>query len=273
MFPKLLSPGRLGPLELRNRIVLPAMDQNNCTEEGLITDETIAHYEARAKGGVGLLIVETSAVSYPHGATARHQPALSHDKVIPNLRRLADAVHAHGAKIIVQICHHGKTSSVDVSEGRPALVPSLPPPPSDPRGMMADTTMEELLQMATLTGGQMPSYAEATAAQLADIVQDFATAATRVQRAGFDGVEVHAAHGYLLSTFLSPAWNRRVGRHRDRCCPSTDLARPRRCSDCALCANLNDAAQPHTTRAVCRQLERRHCRHGVSRLRRMRRGG
>ena len=63
LFPKLLSPGRLGPLELRNRIVLPAMDQNNCTEEGLITDETIAHYEARAKGGVGLLIVETSAVS------------------------------------------------------------------------------------------------------------------------------------------------------------------------------------------------------------------
>ena len=171
LFPKLLSPGRLGPLEVRNRIVLPAMDQNNCTEEGLITDETIAHYEARAKGGVGLLIVETSAVSYPHGATARHQPALSHDEVIPDLRRLADAVHAHGAKIIVQICHHGKTSSVDVSEGRPALIPSLPPPPSDPRGMMADTTMEELLQMATLTGGQMPSYAEATAAQLADIVQ------------------------------------------------------------------------------------------------------
>lgn len=209
LFPKLLSPGQLGPLKVRNRIVLPAMDQNNCTEEGLITDETIAHYEARAKGGVGLLIVETSAVSYPHGATARHQPALSHDKVIPDLRRLAEAVHAHGAKIIVQICHHGKTSSVDVSEGRPALIPSLPPPPSDPRGMMADTTMDELLQMATLTGGQMPSYAEATAPQLTDIVRDFAAAATRVQQAGFDGVEVHAAHGYLLSTFLSPAWNRR----------------------------------------------------------------
>ena len=209
LFPNLLAPGRLGPLEVRNRIVLPAMDQNNCTEQGLITDETIAHYEARAKGGVGLLIVETSAVSYPHGATARHQPALSQDKVVPDLRRLADAVHAHGAKIIVQICHHGKTSSVDVSEGRPALIPSVPPPPSDPRGMMADTTMDELLKMGTLTGGQMPSYAEATAAQLTDIVRDFAAAAARVQRAGFDGVEVHAAHGYLLSTFLSPAWNRR----------------------------------------------------------------
>ncbi|MCH2624012.1 MAG: NAD(P)/FAD-dependent oxidoreductase [Acidimicrobiales bacterium] len=209
LFSKLLSPGQLGPLEVRNRIVLPAMDQNNCTEEGLITDETVAHYETRAKGGVGLLIVETSAVSYPHGATARRQPALSDDKAIPGLRRLADAVHAHGAKIIVQICHHGKTSGVDISEGRPALIPSLPPPPSDPRGMMADTTMDELLKMATLTGGQMPSYAEATTGQLVGIVQDFADAANRVQQAGFDGVEIHAAHGYLLSTFLSPAWNRR----------------------------------------------------------------
>lgn len=208
-FPNLLAAGRIGGMELRNRVVLPAMDQNNCTEEGLVTDETIAHYEARARGGVGLLIVETSAVSYPHGATARHQPALSHDGVIPGLRRLAEAVHAHGAKIVVQICHHGKTSSVDVSEGRPALIPSLPPPPSDPRGMMADTTMDELLRMATLTGGQMPTYAEATVGQLEDIVRNFADAAARVQQAGFDGVEVHAAHGYLLSTFLSPAWNRR----------------------------------------------------------------
>ena len=209
LFPNLLSPGQLGPLEVPNRIVMPAMDQNNCTEEGLVTDETVAHYEARAKGGVGLLIVETSAVSYPQGATARRQPALSHDGTIPGLRRLATAVHAHGAKIVVQICHHGKTSSVDALEGRPALIPSTPPPPSDPRGMMADTTMDELLKMATLTGGQMPSYAEVTATQLTGIVQDFADAAHRVQQAGFDGVEVHAAHGYLLSTFLSPAWNHR----------------------------------------------------------------
>ena len=196
-------------MEVRNRIVLPAMDQNNCTEEGLVTDETIAHYEARARGGAGLLIVETSAVSYPRGATARHQPALSHDGVVPGLRRLAEAVHAHGARLVVQACHHGKTSSVDVSEGRPALIPSVPPPPSDPRGMMADTSMDELLRMATLTGGQMPTYAEATVEQLAGIVADFADAAARVQAAGCDGIEVHAAHGYLLSTFLSPAWNRR----------------------------------------------------------------
>ena len=208
-FPHLLAPGRLGSLELRNRVVLPAMDQNNCTEEGLVTDETIAHYETRARGGVGLLIVETSAVSYPHGATARHQPALSHDGVVPDLTRLADAVHAHGAKMVVQICHHGKTSSVDVSEGKPALIPSVPPPPGDPARMMTDTTMDELMRMATLTGGQMPTYAEATIEQIEGIIADFADAAERVQRAGLDGIEVHAAHGYLISTFLSPAWNHR----------------------------------------------------------------
>ena len=76
LFSKLLSPGQLGPLEVRNRIVLPAMDQNNCTEEGLITDETVAHYETRARGGVGLLIVETSAVSYPVSYTHLTLPTI-----------------------------------------------------------------------------------------------------------------------------------------------------------------------------------------------------
>ena len=71
--PLLLSPIRVGPLDLRNRIVLPAMDQNAC-DDGLITDTLITHYAERARGGAGLLILETSAVAFPHGATARHQP-------------------------------------------------------------------------------------------------------------------------------------------------------------------------------------------------------
>ena len=98
LFSKLLSPGQLGPLEVRNRIVLPAIDHNNCNEEGLITDETVAHYETRAKGGVGLLIVETSAVSYPHGATARRQPALSDDKALPGLSRTDPTRKASASK-------------------------------------------------------------------------------------------------------------------------------------------------------------------------------
>ena len=133
-YPHLLAPGRIGPIEIRNRIVMPAMDQNNCTDQGLIAEATVAHYEERAAGGAGLLILETSAVSWPHGATARHQPALSHDGVVDGLARLAGRVHAHGARMLVQACHHGKTSGLDVAAGLPVLIPSQEPPPSAPGG-------------------------------------------------------------------------------------------------------------------------------------------
>ena len=199
--PLLLSPVRVGPLELRNRIVLPAMDQNVCND-GLVTDRLVVHYEERSRGGAGLLVLETSAVSYPHGATARHQPALSHDGVIPGLRRLGEAVHAHGSKLVVQANHHGRISGVDTAEDRPCLVPSLPLPDTDPMSIMADTTMDELVAMSTLTGGKMPTYAEATVEDLSDVVEKFADAAVRVQAAGLDGLEIHAGHGYLLDTFL-----------------------------------------------------------------------
>lgn len=204
---RLLEPGRIGPMELRNRIVMPAMDQNTC-DEGAITDLTIAHYEARARGGVGLLILETSAVAWPVGATSIHQPALSDDRFIPGLTRLAEAAHAHGARIVVQACHHGKTAGVDPMQDREQLVPSVPLP-DDPADISA-ITMPELMKMAALTGGKRATQREATLDDIAWVIDQFADAASRVQRAGFDGIEVHAAHGYLISTFLSPRFNRRT---------------------------------------------------------------
>ena len=204
---RLLEPGRIGPMELRNRIVMPAMDQNTC-DDGAVTDLTIAHYEARAKGGVGLLILETSAVAWPVGATSIHQPALSEDRFIPGLARLADAAHAHGARIVVQACHHGKTAGVDPMQDRAQLVPSVPLP-ADPADISA-ITMPELMKMAALTGGKRATQREATSDDIAWVIDQFADAASRVQRAGFDGIEVHAAHGYLISTFLSPRFNRRT---------------------------------------------------------------
>ena len=217
---RLLAPGTIGSLSLRNRIVLPAMDQNSCTDDGLVTDLTVAHYEARARGGVGLLIVETSAVAYPRGATSEHQPSLSHDGVIPGLRRLADAVHTHGAKIVVQICHHGKTAGLDTRQDRPRWVPTVPLPATDPMGMVSGTTIDELMKMATMTGGKSGSLRQASADDLAWLVDQFAEAAARVQEAGLDGVEIHAAHGYIISTFLSPAFNKRAdeygGSHEGR---------------------------------------------------------
>ena len=206
-FDHLLSPGRIGPLQLRNRIVMPAMDQNSCTSEGLITDAVVTHYEERAAGGVGLLILETSAVAYPVGATSRHQPALSHDGVIPGLRRLADAVHAHGAAMVVQICHHGKVARVDAMDGRDQLVSSVPLPKSETD--LANITAQELEMLIRANGARYPTQREATVADLDEVVERFSAAAARVQAAGLDGVEIHAGHGYLISSFLSPLYNRR----------------------------------------------------------------
>ncbi len=251
-FTRLLSPAQIGPLSLRNRIVLPAMDQNLC-DDGLVTDVLVEHYAELARGGAGLLVLETSAVAFPRGATARHQPALSHDGVIPGLRRLADAVHAHGALMVVQANHHGRISGMDTAEGRPCLVPSMPPPDSDPMSIMADTTTDEIMAMAALTGGRMPTYVEATPEDLTGIVEYFADAAARVQIAGLDGLEIHAAHGYLIDTFLSPAWNQRTDDYggseegRARLLVEVVEAVRARCgADFALLVRLNgqDAALP-----------------------------
>ncbi len=182
------------------------MDQNSC-DDGEITDLNVAHYEARARGGVGLLILETSAVAWPIGATSLHQPALSDDRFIPGLKRLAEAAHRHGSKMFVQACHHGKTAGVDAMQDREQLVPSVPLPADE--NDLSSVTMDELMKMAGLTGGKRAQQRAATAEDLAWVVDQFADAAERVQKAGLDGIEVHAAHGYLISTFLSPHYNLR----------------------------------------------------------------
>ncbi|MDP6323662.1 MAG: NAD(P)/FAD-dependent oxidoreductase [Acidimicrobiales bacterium] len=208
-FPRLLSEATLGPLTLRNRIVMPAMDQNNCTDDGLISNKTLQHYEDRAKGGAGLLILETSAVKWPDGATSKHQPSLSSDEVIPGLEKLAERAHKHGARMIVQACHHGRISGLDISRDVPVLVPSTPIPSFDTLGMAYNTTTEELMKMATLTGGKLPTFKEASREELVEIIEAFGEASLRIKKANLDGIEIHAAHGYLISTFLSRAWNRR----------------------------------------------------------------
>lgn len=208
-FEHLLSPGVIGSLETRNRIVMPAMDQNLCTPEGILTEANITHYVERAEGGAGLLILETSAVSYPVGATSLHQPGLASDSCIAGLTDLARRVHAAGSAIIVQACHHGRVAGVDVMQERAQLVPSLPMPAFDAAGFIAGLTMDEMIRMGGRLGGNTPTYAEATTDDLAWVVDQFGEAAARVQASGCDGIEIHAAHGYLISTFLSPYWNSR----------------------------------------------------------------
>ncbi|MFN8024911.1 MAG: FAD-dependent oxidoreductase [Acidimicrobiia bacterium] len=205
---RLLAPGRIGGMEVRNRIVMTAMDQNVCTHDGMLTDLNLAHYEARARGGVGLLTLETAAVAYPVGATSRKQPSLSSDDCIAGLTRLGEVTHPFGAKVVVQLNHHGKTAGVDAMEDREQIVPSVPVP--DDEVDLDHLTIDEMMKMAKLTGGKKAIRREATVDDLLWVVDRFVDAAERVKRAGLDAVEVQAGHGYLLSTFLSPKYNRRT---------------------------------------------------------------
>jgi 2,4-dienoyl-CoA reductase-like NADH-dependent reductase (Old Yellow Enzyme family)/NADPH-dependent 2,4-dienoyl-CoA reductase/sulfur reductase-like enzyme len=209
-FRSLLAPGRIAGLDLSNRVFLPAMDMNLCVE-GEISEGEIAHYTARAAGGTAMVITGTGAVAWPIGATSRHQPAFSDDKFIPGIRRLTDSIHAVGGKLCMQLCHHGKTASVDTADGRPQLVPSLLEGKPD-LSALRDNPMSELMGLATATQGKKATYKIADEDDLAWVIDQFAQAARRVKEAGVDAIEIHAAHGYLLSTFLSRGYNKRDDR-------------------------------------------------------------
>ena len=209
-FSHVLAPGRIAGLQLDNRVLLPAMDMNLC-EEGHISDGEIAHYRARAAGGTAMVITGTGAVAWPVGATSRHQPAFSSDDYIPGLKRLADAIHEVGGTLCMQMCHHGKVASVDTADGRPLLVPSLLDGALD-MSALQDNSMNELMSLATATQGKKPTYKVADEDDLAWVIDQFAHAARRLKAAGVDAVEIHGAHGYLISTFLSAGYNKRTDR-------------------------------------------------------------
>jgi 2,4-dienoyl-CoA reductase-like NADH-dependent reductase (Old Yellow Enzyme family) len=209
-FEHLLRPGRMGPLQLSSRVVLPAMDMNHC-DDGVVTDPEVAHYRARAAGGAGMVITGSGAVSFPIGAASRKQPGLSDDRFVPGLARLADAVHEAGSLLCVQLTHHGKSARVDIAEGRALLVPSVPGGELDVSSLR-DNTTDEVLRLAATTAGKKVTYHEADEDDIAWLIDEFAAAAARAREAGADAVEVHACHGYVLSTFLASADNRRVDR-------------------------------------------------------------
>jgi 2,4-dienoyl-CoA reductase (NADPH2) len=209
MYPHLLSPLRIGQVELRNRIAMAPMGVEIVEGDGKVREPVVRYYEERARGGAGLLITENTAACYPRGANTAHEIGVSDDAFIPGLKSLAEAVHAHGARIAIQLAHHGKVGRLDTVEGRALLMPS-PPAPGQGRPLgPLDLTHEEMALMAKAAGGGRPTIREATHEDLAGLVSDFAAAAERARRAGFDAVEIHGAHGYIFSEFLSPAWNHR----------------------------------------------------------------
>jgi len=206
MYDHLLSPFTIGGLPLRNRIAMSAMGVEIAEADGRAEEPIIAYYEERARGGVGLIITEVCAVAYPRGANAERQLAISSDDYLPGLQQLTERVHRHGAKIALQLVHQGKGSRLDTKQGRPVLMPSKPRF-KGANDMGHDLSREEIGWMMAATGGERPTIKEAGAEDIAWAVEAFASATERARRAGFDAVELHGAHGYLLSEFLSPAWN------------------------------------------------------------------
>ena len=212
-FPHLLAPGSLGSLALRNRIAMCPMGTNLGEPDGTVGDRQAAWFEARARGGAGLILVGSVSVAYPQGSYDARQVAASDDAHLPGLTRLVHDVHAHGAAVAAQLVHDGANSLFDIAEGRPLLVPSRkrPPAPDALSGMVTD---EETAGMMAPFAGPNAAYSvrEATDDDLAWVVDRFVDAARRVQRAGFDGIELHGGHGYLLHAFASPASNTRDDR-------------------------------------------------------------
>lgn len=207
----LLSTGRINQMELRNRIFYTPMGSNLADEDGFSGERLRAYYAERAKGGAALVTMGSVSVGYPEGASNWRQEAISHDKYIPGIKAIADEVHSHGAKLAVQLHHAGLLAMHDMLAGRPLACPS-PPQASKDSGDFVDVMLEEEQKVFFEPYAAMGEvqYDSLDARKIERIVQMFAAAAVRAKTAGVDAVEIHGGHGYLFSSFLSPASNHRT---------------------------------------------------------------
>jgi len=180
--PKLLEPLKIGPLKLRNRMVMPPMATGFSTPEGEVTEKLVNHYFDRSEG-LGLLIVEHAYVS-PEGKLSDNQLGAYSDRFIMGLKKLVEAVHVHETPIALQINHAGSATTREVCGVRPYA----------PSPVMHPDRGKELPRAMSLE-------------KVENVIEAFKNAACRAADAGFDAVEIHGAHGYLLSQFLSPLTN------------------------------------------------------------------
>jgi NADPH2 dehydrogenase len=184
----LLTPFTFSGLNLRNRIVMPPMWSAQALPDGRITDKIIEYHRLRAAAGCGLIIVEHAFVTLG----GRHSPTqigIYSDNMLEGLSRLAAAIKGEGAAAVLQISHSGSRVTSGVLGGIKPVAPSAVRHPYEPSGEIPEAL---------------------TKSQIGEIAAAFAAAAVRTRAAGFDAVEVHAAHGFLLSSFLSPLTNQRT---------------------------------------------------------------
>jgi 2,4-dienoyl-CoA reductase (NADPH2) len=204
-YPHLFTPGRIGSMELRNRIVMCPMGMLLGNDDGTASDNEVAFYEARARGGVGLLLQGTVCVGYPAGTNHPRMPGASDDRFLPGMQRLAEGVHRHGAKIAAQLNYMGVYAMCDVEAGRPRVVPyDMAPPHPEPLYTMMTPREGELMAAPFMVPDANFAWKIADEDDIARVVEMYVSAADRCRRAGYDGVELHAGHGYIIDEFLAP---------------------------------------------------------------------
>lgn len=186
----LFSPKKIGSMTVKNRIVRSATYEGMADNNGLVDNRYVALYENLAKGGVGLIIAGFAFVN-ENGIATKHQTGIHTDECIPMLKKSVEIVHQvnENVRFVLQIAHCGRQVESDIVKRR-KIEPIAPSP-------IADKSI-----------GIVPK--EMTTRDIEDVIRSFIASAERAKRAGFDGVQLHAAHGYLLSEFLSPYMNKRT---------------------------------------------------------------
>ena len=180
---KLFEPYSIGNMELRNRFVRSGTWDATADGSGAVTDASLALYRQLAQGKLGLMVTSFAFVS-PHGQSVPAQYGAHNDDMIPGLRKLVQAVHEAGIMIALQIVHAGINSPYHSATGFVPLAVSVMPELDTP-------------------------HREMTGEEIESIIDDFVKAAVRGREAGFDAIQLHGAHGYLMSQFLSPLFNHR----------------------------------------------------------------
>ena len=186
MYKHIFEPLTIRRMTMKNRIMMTPMGTNYGEQSGEMSFLHINYYEQRARGGTGLIMVENANVDYPLGSNGTTQLRIDHDNYLPRLFKLTETVHKHGACIGIQINHAGASAQSARTQMQPVSASDIP----------------------SKAGGEIPRPLEKE--EILQIVKKYGQAAKRAQAAGFDTVEIHAGHSYLISQFLSPLTNHRT---------------------------------------------------------------
>ncbi|MCQ2477242.1 MAG: FAD-dependent oxidoreductase [Clostridia bacterium] len=190
-YPNLLSPAKIGKVEIRNKTVMAAMGMSQSTD-GFVNTAVLNHYSERAKGGVGAIVVEVTCVDAPLGLNTKGMLIIDDDKYIPGMTELAEVIHKGGSKAFLQISHTGRGA-------RRAIIGDRPVGPS-----------EVAMPYSFMMGLANETPRALTIPEIKEIEEKYAQAALRAKKAGFDGVEIHSVGYYLGQQFLSKTANIRT---------------------------------------------------------------